>query len=316
MQGIPGCGGRAALSPARPGPSRGLTPAAALPGSPGSASRPWQQRSRRPPGAHGGLLPRARRPEQPRSRRRRPRLCLCGGRRQRGREPGWPEPPERGHRRPPPRPCPLTVGADGVVGVAGGGRRGRLPVVHPAEPLYAVVLGAGLVLHRHHGEVRHGWRGGEGSPRHRGEAGGTRRGAGGAFLPRAVTSSQETALLNSTHSSASAGAVRIPPPPGPPGEHRARGRGSLRRANALSRGGAEEGPEAARPARRRGSLPPAFIVTGAGPGGGGSGAGPGGRPPPAALPCGRCRAASRRKFPLRRARGCLPRRRYPRIAPA
>lgn len=138
---------------------------------------------------------------------------------------------------PPARPCLLTVRADGVVGVAGGGRGGRLPVVHPAQPFHAVVLGAVLVLHRHHGEVRHGWRGGEGSPRHRSEAGGMRRRAGGAFLPRAVTSSQETALLNSTHSPPSARAVRRS------GGRRPRDRG---RETGFAPPGVEEGPEAAR----------------------------------------------------------------------
>lgn len=62
----------------------------------------------------------------------------------------------------------------------------------------------------------------------------------------------------------------------------------------------------------RGSLPPAVIVTGAGPAGAAARwerSGAGRAPPPAALPCSRCRAASGRKFPSavpRAASGPLP----------
>lgn len=163
---------------------------------------------------------------------------------------GEPRSPRRGPAAAPAaaaRPWPLTVGADGVVGVRGGWGGGRLSVVHPAEPLHAVVVGAVLVLHRHHGEVRHGCRG---SPRHGGQAGGTRRGAGGAFLPRAVTSSQETALLNSTHS----------PPKRRGGEEK---RGEERRSEARRSGGRR--PRGRREGRGR---PAARAGRGGGAGGG------------------------------------------------
>lgn len=70
-----------------------------------------------------------------------------------------------------------------------------------------------------------------------------RRRAGGAFLPRAVTSSQETALLNSTHSPPNAGAVRRSGGRRPRGHGRETGRAE---GVAPPGVGVEEGPEAAR----------------------------------------------------------------------
>lgn len=70
------------------------------------------------------------------------------------------ERPGRWEASPPASP-PLTVGADRVAGITLAGRSGRpvrpgLAVVHPAEPFQGIVAGPRLVLHRHHGEVRHG----------------------------------------------------------------------------------------------------------------------------------------------------------------
>lgn len=72
----------------------------------------------------------------------------------------------------------LTVRAGRVIGV---GSARRVPVVHPAQPLQAGIVHAALVVHRHHGEVRH-----RGSPR---AVCSRPARPGPAFQPRALTSS-------------------------------------------------------------------------------------------------------------------------------